>query len=122
MTASVQDARTGRPLIRELDQAIKLYDKVVVILSKASLGASGVLDEIERAVDRESRAEEDVLFPIRLDDAVFSWEHHRRTNLTQRTIADFTSSQDQKSYRVALQKLVNDLRAGEATRKANPSH
>ena len=35
--------------------------------------------------------DQDVLFPIRIDDYVLDgWKHHRKKNVTDRTIGDFT--------------------------------
>ena len=66
-----EDAKWGGTLMREVDEAIRVYDKLVVILSAASLTAEPVIREMERALQKEQREKREVLFPIRVDDAVF---------------------------------------------------
>ena len=94
-----EDAKWGNEIIREVDDAIRIYDKLVVILSAASLAAPAVLDEIERALEREARENRNVLFPVRVDDAVFSWQHPRQANLTRKVIGDFTRWTEPAAYR-----------------------
>lgn len=117
------DARTGRVLWREIDQTIKGYDKLVLIASESSLKSPAVNREIERALvqedDRQKKKFEgdanvdpDVLFPVRIDDFIFSgWEHERKVDVTKKTIADARKWEtDPAIYTGVLGKLVRDLR------------
>jgi uncharacterized protein YjbI with pentapeptide repeats len=106
-----EDARWGRALMGEVDTAIRMYDKLVVILSGASLKAEPVIREIERALQKEQREAKEVLFPIRVDDAVFSWKHALQADVVRKAIGDFRGWQDPGKYDTALKRLVNDLRA-----------
>jgi uncharacterized protein YjbI with pentapeptide repeats len=108
-----EDAQWGQEIIREVDQAVRRYDKLVVILSEASLRAPAVLEEVERALEREGREGANVLFPVRLDDAVFSWDHPRKSNLVRKFIGDFSAWQDPESYRTTLKRLIDYLRAAD---------
>ena len=47
------DARTGRSLWDEIDKAIRVYDKLVLIASESSLKSAAVNREIERALVQE---------------------------------------------------------------------
>jgi uncharacterized protein YjbI with pentapeptide repeats len=105
-----KDAKWGRTLMREVDEAIQVYDKLVVILSEQSLQAEPVIREIERALQKDKREGRDVLFPIRLDDAVFSWKHDLQADLLRKVIGDFReSNRKATNYRAALNRLIGGL-------------
>jgi hypothetical protein len=105
-----EDARWGRALIGEVDQAIRHYDKLVVVISAAALSSEPVIREIERALQREEREKREVLFPIRLDDAVFSWDHALQPDVVRKFVGDFREWHEQARYDAALQRLVRDLK------------
>jgi uncharacterized protein YjbI with pentapeptide repeats len=114
------DARTGRSLWGEVDSAIRVFDKVVLIASKDSLRSAAVNREIERAIQQEDLrfssddvARRDVLFPIRLDDYIFKrWEHERKADVLRKVIADAHGwNKSPKRYREIFNRLVRDLRA-----------
>ncbi|MCX6835078.1 MAG: toll/interleukin-1 receptor domain-containing protein [candidate division Zixibacteria bacterium] len=118
-----EDARTGRKLIGEIDEAIRRFDKLVVIASKSSLTSPYVLEEIERAIqkerDHEARklkgeygGEIDVLFPVKLDNYIHDkWEHDRKADVTAKMIADARGwKKDHAKYEKVLKKLIADLR------------
>jgi hypothetical protein len=118
------DARTGRSLWGEIDQAIRKYDRLVLIASASSLTSPAVNREIERALvqedEREKRrlagdknAEGDVLFPVRLDDYLFkTWQHERRVDVTKKVIADARGWEtDNAKYQAVLKRLIRDLKA-----------
>lgn len=113
-----EDARWGRTLMDEIDKAVRLYDKLVVICSEHSLQSMPVIREIERALQREDRLfqkgeESEVLFPIRIDDYIFSeWEHHRKADVTAKYIGDFRNWKDHDAYQKALNRLIGSLRVG----------
>ena len=59
--------------MRSIDEAVRLYDKLIVICSRESLQSPAVIREIERALQKEDEMarqgkEPEVLFPLRLDD------------------------------------------------------
>jgi hypothetical protein len=113
-----EDAKWGKTLIRSIDEAVITYDKLVVVCSEQSLNSPAVLREIERALQKEDEfarqgRESEVLFPIRLDDFVFTeWKHHRKPDLIAKNIGDFRRWKEPELYRRALEKLILDLRAG----------
>ena len=106
-----EDAKWGRKLMREVDQAIERYDKLVVILSELSLKSEPVIREIERALQKEQREGKEVLFPIRLDEAIFSWHHELKADIVRKHIGDFRNWKDPDSYNKARDRLVGDLGA-----------
>jgi hypothetical protein len=105
------DAKWGSTLIGEVDQAIRLYDKLIVILSADSLRSEPVIREIERALQKEAREKKEVLFRITIDDAIFSWHHPLATDVLRKVIGDFRTKGDGTAYEGTLRRLVRALRA-----------
>jgi len=54
----------------EIDRAVRSLDKVLLVLSEASIGSGWVKREIDVALEREARSSRTILFPIRVDDSV----------------------------------------------------
>lgn len=109
-----EDARWGRTLIREIDEAIRDHDKVLVICSSESLKSEPVIREIDRALQREQQLGKEVLFPLRLDDAVFCWSHELQPDVLRKYVANFCSWRDPQAYHNSFVRLVRDLRAGDS--------
>jgi hypothetical protein len=60
------DVQGGRKLHEQIDEAIRLHDKLLLILSPHSMESEWVKTEIAKAHKREVRDQRRVLFPIRL--------------------------------------------------------
>ena len=114
-----EDAKWGTTLMRSIDEAVRLYDKLIVICSEQSLNAPAVIREIERALQKEDELarqgqEGEVLFPLRLDDYIFmGWQHHRQADVTAKNVGDFTRWKEHDSYQKACERLLRDLKAEE---------
>ena len=116
------DARTGRPLWAEIDQAIRHYDKLVLIASQSSLTSPPVIREIERALQQEDDrlkrklagqdVDPDVLFPVRIDNYILeTWQHERKPDVVSKVIADAVAwDTDNAKYQAVLNKLITDLK------------
>ena len=107
-----EDLRIGERFRQEIDDAIRLYDKLLVILSCNSLESSWVETEVESAQEKERQTRKTVLFPIRTDDAVMesprAWAADiRRT----RHVGDFRGWESTAAYETALDRLLRDLKA-----------
>jgi hypothetical protein len=98
-----------------IDEAIRLRDKVLLILSRHAIGSDWVEDEVTRAFAEERARKEPVLFPIRLDDAVMetteAWARKLRDN---RNIGDFRRWKDHDAYAKALERVLRDLKVTQA--------
>ena len=110
-----EDLKIGDKFRSRIDESIRVFDKMLVVLSEHSVASPWVEEEIESALQRERRDDRTVLFPIRLDDAVFevttTWAAHiRRT----RQIGDFRTWKGHNEYEIAFQRLLRDLKS-EAT-------
>jgi uncharacterized protein YjbI with pentapeptide repeats len=106
-----EDMKIGAKILDTLDEAIRLRDKVLLVLSEASIASDWVEDEVTKAFAEERRRGMTVLFPVRLDDAVFAakeaWALKLRDN---RNIGDFRHWKDHDAYQRTLERLLRDLR------------
>lgn len=65
-----EDLKIGDRFEERIEESIRHYDKVMIVLSEASVRSPWVEREINAAREREDRENRTVLFPIRIDDAV----------------------------------------------------
>jgi uncharacterized protein YjbI with pentapeptide repeats len=94
-----------------IDEAIRLREKLLVILSKASLGSDWVEDEVNKAFAEERSRKETVLFPIRIDNTVMTTGEAWAVKLRdQRNIGDFRQWNKPAQYQKSLDRLLRDLR------------
>jgi len=59
-----RDLQGGRKTHEQIDEAIRMYDKLLLILSDQSMNSEWVKSEISMARRREAREERRMLFPI----------------------------------------------------------
>jgi TIR domain/Pentapeptide repeats (8 copies) len=105
------DMRIGAKIIDAIDEAIRLRDKVLLILSEDAIASDWVEGEVTRALDEERKRKQVVLFPVRLDDAVMQTsEGWARMLRGQRHVGDFTRWKDHDSYQKGFDRLMRDLR------------
>src|SRR3954449_10529762 len=64
------DVPIGAKILDVIDEAIRLRDKLVLVLSDHAIASDWVEDEVTKAFAEERRRGQPVLFPVRLDDAV----------------------------------------------------
>lgn len=104
--------KTGDKLRPVLDDAIRLHDKLMVLLSKKSIKSPWVEKEVETAFERERQQNRMVLLPIRLDDAVMEAKEAWAADIRRtRHIGDFRNWTDRDSYKKAFNRLLRDLKA-----------
>jgi uncharacterized protein YjbI with pentapeptide repeats len=114
-----EDAKWGKSLMSSIDEAVRVYDKLIVICSEQSLNSPAVIREIERALQKEDDLarqgkEAEVLFPIRLDDYIFiGWTHHRKADVVAKNVGDFRDWNEPDRYKKAFDRLIRDLKASE---------
>jgi TIR domain len=105
------DLQLGDYFRERIDQAIHTQDKLLLLLSRHSVQSGWVRYEVELALARENRERREILFPIRLDDAIFqctaSWAI---SLLATRHIGNFTNWQDDEAYQLALTTLLRHLK------------
>lgn len=103
--------KIGAHIRPTIDQAIHQQDKLLLLLSQHSIESFWVEDEVEAALERERTEHREMLFPIRLDNAVTqptapAWAArlHRQIN-----IGDFSNWNDPLAYQQAFEQLLRDL-------------
>jgi hypothetical protein len=105
------DMRIGAKIVDAIDEAIRLRDKVLLILSEGAIASDWVEGEVTRALDEERTRKNIVLFPVRIDDAVMQTsEAWARLLRGQRYIGDFTGWKQHDSYQRSFERLMRDLR------------
>ena len=107
-----QDMKIGDKIRSQIDDVIRIHDKLILILSEASINSEWVEDEVETAYENERRRKETVIYPIRLDNSIMEsdtdWVSHIRRS---RHIADFSNWKDDDVYQKAFERLMRDLKA-----------
>src|SRR2546421_5242531 len=91
--------KIGDRIRLRIEEAIHLQEKLLLLLSEASLASSWVEFEVEAALEKEQRQRCEVLFPVRLDDAVMQTTQAWAATLRRmRHIGNFTNWQDDAIY------------------------
>ena len=111
---ATEDLKIGDKFRAKIDEAIRLFDKLLLVLSKDSVKSTWVEAEVEAAFEKERKQGRPVLFPIRLDDAVIEADEAWAANIRRtRHIGDFRKWKDHDEYQKAFARLMRDLEAEE---------
>jgi len=109
------DMPIGARIIDAIDEAIRLRDKVLLVLSRNAIESDWVEDEVTKAFAEERARKQLVLFPVRLDDAVMetaeAWAGKLRDG---RNIGDFRRWKNHDVYQKALERVLRDLKVAQA--------
>lgn len=106
-----EDLKIGDKFRARIDESIRVYDKLLLILSEHSIASPWVEDEVEAAIERERRDNRTVLFPIRTDDAVMDTNVAWAATLRRtRHLGDFREWKDHDSHQKALTRLMRNLK------------
>jgi hypothetical protein len=113
------DMRSGRKLHEQIDEAIRVYDRLLLVLSPASMNSEWVKTELREAFKLERREGKRKLFPIGLVpySAVRDWEcfdaDHGKdlaVEIREYFIPDFTNWKDPDAFEAAFGRLLRDLK------------
>ncbi len=118
----------GDDLKDMVDRGIRLWDKVLLCCSKASLTSWWVDKEIELALRKEERLWKErkertlAIIPLNLDGYLFEgWESSRKPFLTERLAADFVGwKTDNAKLEEQLEMVVKALSTDELVRGIPP--
>jgi len=103
--------KTGDRIRARIEQEVRQYEKLLLILSEHSIRSTWVESEVEAALAKET-PEQAVLFPVRLDDAVMQTDVACAVKLQrERHIGDFRQWKDHDCYQTAFDRLLRDLKA-----------
>jgi hypothetical protein len=107
-----EDLKIGDKFRTRIDESIRIYDKLMVVLSANSIRSPWVEEEVEAAIEKEHKQNKPVLFPIRLDDAVMETDQAWAASLRRtRHIGDFRAWKDHDEYQKSFDRLLRDLKA-----------
>jgi hypothetical protein len=107
----------GDSILGEIDKGIKLWDRLLLVCSRSSLGPTTgwwVEQELERALAKERElvrrgVSGGMVIPITIDDYIFDdWDGKYRATLLERHVGDFRD-QSPESYNESFKKLVEAL-------------
>jgi hypothetical protein len=105
------DLPIGGKILDEIDAAIRVRDKLLLILSAHSIKSDWVEDEVTKAFAEERKRKQIVLFPIRLDDAVMDTNEAWAAKLRARSIGDFRNWKHHTFYQKSFERVIRDLTA-----------
>lgn len=107
-----EDMKAEGMISDHLDASIQLYSKLLLVLSEASLASPWLAFEIESTLAREEQGKPVTLFPLRLDDAIFTTSSAWATSLKRsKHITDFSQWKRNDHYLRGLSRLLHDLEA-----------
>jgi hypothetical protein len=106
-----EDMKIGQKIKPTIDQAIRLRDKLLLILSKNSINSDWVEREVETALEEETKRKQTVLFPVRLDQSVMETQQTWAKDIRRtRHIGDFSQWKNHDLYREVFERLIRDLK------------
>jgi hypothetical protein len=114
------DIKGGRKIHEQIDEAIRFYDRLLLILSEASMASEWVKTEIAHARQKELNQNRQVLFPISLVPYtnIREWKcfdadtgKDSAREIREYHIPDFSDWKNHDQYQKAFERLVTDLKA-----------
>jgi uncharacterized protein YjbI with pentapeptide repeats len=106
-----EDLKIGDRFQERIEESIRVHDKLMIILSDASVQSAWVEREVNAAREREDREKRTILFPIRIDDAVMDAPQPWAADIRRsRHIGDFREWRSHDSYVKAFDRLLRDLK------------
>ena len=113
-----KDLKIGDRFQERIEESIRVFDKVMIVLSEASVESRWVEREVNAAREREDREKRTILFPIRIDDAVMNAPQPWAADIRRsRHIGDFREWEVDSAYLKAFERLLRDLKATELAPK-----
>jgi hypothetical protein len=118
-----EDIKGGKKIHEQIDHAIQIHDKLLIVLSDSSMRSEWVITEIRKARKAEIKENRRKLFPIRLVsfDTLREWECFDADNgkdlageVREYFIPDFSHWEDYREFESAFEKLLKDLKADES--------
>lgn len=109
----------GQKLHEQIDQAIQMHDRLLLLLSEASMNSEWVKTEIAKARKRELREKRRMIFPVRLVEfeALRDWEcfdadtgKDSAREIREYYVPDFSDWKTPESYRKELDRLISSLK------------
>jgi uncharacterized protein YjbI with pentapeptide repeats len=120
-----EDIKGGQRIFDQVDRAIHVQDKLLLVLSDASMRSAWVETELRSALGREQKESRQILFPIRITswEAAAAWKCFDSDTgrdlarlVREYHIPDFSNWKDHDAFETAFARLLDDLKANESQR------
>ena len=117
-----EDMKGGEKIYSQISEALKVNDKLLLVLSDSSMESKWVIHEIKSALRREQEENHQMLFPIGLTsfDKIQNWylfDPETATDLGSEIrsyfIPDFSDWQNNEKYELAFKKLIESMKAND---------
>jgi hypothetical protein len=121
---SPEDIQGGKKLHEQIDEAIRGYDKLLLVLSPNSMNSEWVKTEIRKARKAERQENRRKLFPIRLVDfdAIREWECFNADSgkdlwveIRDYFIPDFSNWKEHDAFEAGFARLLEDLKKADGS-------
>jgi len=122
------DVQGGKKLHEQIDRAIQMHERLLLILSPNSIHSEWVKTEIAKARKREMMEKRRMLFPVLLKISykeLQEWEcfdadtgKDSAREIREYYIPDFSQWESPEKYNEEFEKLVRDLKKAEANAEA----
>jgi len=103
------DLLIGAATLDEIIGQISRLDKLIVVLSNASIKSRWVQDEVLKGYAEERRRNDRILLPVRLDEAVMRTREPWAVKLRDQVIGNFRSWKTPATYKRAFYRLLKSL-------------
>jgi len=117
-----EEMKGGQKLYEQIERAIQLHDRLLLVLSESSMQSEWVITEIQMARETELKEGRRKLFPISIVefDKVKSWRRldadtgkDLAKEVRKYFIPDFSNWKEHDAFEKAFDRLLRDLRAEE---------
>jgi uncharacterized protein YjbI with pentapeptide repeats len=111
--------QAGKKVHEQIDEAIRVYDRLLLILSENSMKSNWVKTEVDHAVQKERNEGRKVLFPLSVVpfESVEKWRNFNADigkdiakEIREYFIPDFSHWKEHDAYILAFERLLRDLR------------
>jgi hypothetical protein len=118
-----EEMKGGQKLYEQIERAIQLHDRLLLVLSESSMQSEWVMNEIQRARETEIKEGRRKLFPITIVEfgKVKAWRRFDADTgkdlakeVREYFIPDFSNWKEHDAFEKAFERLLHDLRAEEA--------
>jgi len=115
-----EDMKGGKKLYTQINEALRIHDKLLLVLSEKSMESEWVATEIKKARAREKKENKQMLFPISIVpfEKIKNWElfdadlgSDLAAEIRSYYIPDFSNWKTHDSYMKALKKLIEELKS-----------